>query len=202
MSETHGAPTTRERAAAKRTGQPVKPAQPAKVATTGIVGEVERELKDLLAPLRKRLAQLNRDIDARQAELGELRKARTYVEGTIRKLEPAAANLHPNARTLNNGARRAAAIGYERKKENTRAYVIANAAELREGFTVQQLTEAMKRDGVTPSASSTKVAQIVEELRDQGVVRADRVTRGGGMQWIVVQTENGRTGGNDGAAQT
>lgn len=196
MHETHGTPTTRQ------VGRDAPAAQAKSAQTSSMLGEVERELHELLAPLRKRLAKLNADIGNRTAELVELRKARTYIEGTIRKLEPAPKANSATSDRGAKGARAAAEYGYRRKLANTREYLIANASTLRDGFTVQSLTEAMKRDGVTPVASNTKVAQILDDLRDQGVVRADRVTRGGGMSWLVVQTTNGTTGGTDGTAQT
>jgi uncharacterized C2H2 Zn-finger protein len=202
-SETHGAQTYRQRkdAARKRRARAAKKAAavststPTSSTSTPTVRAIEAEVQRMAAPLQKRLVQLTADIARREQELADLRQARTYVDATLRRLNPAA----PKAASTKRPTRRVVQGSLDAKRAAFRRYFDTHREQYAQGFTKSDLHRDMQRAGVTPQMSPGVIGDLLDELRDLGQVRADRVTRGGGMQWLPVQTTNG---GTDGTPQT
>lgn len=188
MSETHGTPTTREsRAAAPAARSTRRPTA---------LELIESEVQQMLAPLRKRRTKLDADIATKLDEVADLRKTRTYVDSMIRKLSPAQANPMPSS----GGARANANAAKIGKRDALREYLHEHAQELVEGFTGNSLHAQLQREDFEPRMSPPVVNELLAELRDLGVVRAERVSRGGGIQYLVVQTTNGKQRGTDGTS--
>ncbi len=208
MSETHGHPTTREKAAQRAerrggTGRAAAPAPAPAPRSSGVMAGIEAEMRELVEPMRNRLTKLNGEIATRQAELVEMRKARTFLQGMLDKLEPTKAKKKATPRPrAAAGARANADVGRAAKTENIRAYLSEHAAELYDGFTATDIYERLRYTGAEPVASPEMVRSIFNDLRDIGLIRADRRTRGGGMAYMLV-SQNGTTdqGGTDGGSQ-
>jgi uncharacterized C2H2 Zn-finger protein len=197
MHETHGAKTSRQ------LGKPKTARAGTGKTTQGILAGIEREMKELVAPMQSRLDQINHDIESKRAELAELSKARVYVEGMLRKLTGESAKAsrpmtdsHREASTA--AARARGAELKQQKRVAVRAFIDTHADELSEGFTGSSLYDRMRAVDVQPVASPEVVREFIEELRDAGVIRADRLVRGGGMAYVLVNNNHG--GSSDGSS--
>lgn len=179
-SATHRSPGTKP-------GKP-KP-KPSSPADDTLRGAAARQMKQLADTFRVDLDDLNRQLAAKQAELDELRRARTFLEQQIRKLDPGSfpAEVQRRAKisATQAGTRNAS---YTKKTRNVRDYLETHAGE---AITGNQLAKRMRAEGIQPTVSEQVVHRILKELHQQGVIRADRVTRGGGMAYIVTGTPNG-----------
>lgn len=192
MHETHGAPTTREAASTARANRRERQTAGAVTADATTIAEVDAEVQEMLVPLRKRLAAIDAEVAQKANDLAALRRTRAYVDGMIRKLSP------PTKPTGAGGARVNADLAKITKRDALRRYLTKHAAQLSEGFTSHALHADIQRAGIQPRMSPPVILELLGDLRDLGFVRADRVTRGGGMLWQLVQTTNGKSGVTDG----
>jgi hypothetical protein len=150
-------------------------------------GQVKLQLQALAAPLKAQAA----DIDAKISELTEslrdLRKARAEVTSILVKLDPdlkpTTNGKHPE-RTGTNAGYHAELLA---KKADTVAEILATKGSdlFPEGFTANLLAEQLT-DSVPRGLSTKSAAQVIDILRERSIVRADRVTRGGGMNFVLV----------------
>jgi hypothetical protein len=148
--------------------------------------QVRSELRELALPLRDKVATIDRRLVELDREVRDLREAKNQIERTLRGLEgsPAGASA---------GTTAAANIGYAKKLEAVKRHLERMPTELKGGFTANSLVDSMRAAGVTPALSSQVAARIIVDLRDQGIVRLDRISRGGGQSFLLV-SRNGDKG--------
>lgn len=145
-------------------------------------GQVKLQLQSLVAPLRVQLADIEQKITETQHTLTDLRKAKVDVTSVLTKLEPPMSNRNGNR---DNGARE-----YHDQLLVTKANQVAelldkNPERFPEGFTATLLAETLTED-VDKGLSTKSAAKVIEILRDRNLVRAERVTRGGGMNYLLI----------------
>jgi Fe2+ or Zn2+ uptake regulation protein len=74
-----------------------------------------------------------------------------------------------------------------------RSYLAENPGAVTEGFTANALIDPMRDHGFPVSTAS--LAPILQQLRDEGVIRLDRVARGGGNLYKLVNANGARPHG-------
>lgn len=192
MSETHGTPTTRSSRAKSKPAQPVSAAQAAtNGATNGAAtGSVREQLRQLAQPLTEQRVEIDRRLAAIAAEAQQLRADRADIDAVLKRLDPTTQT--PTAKLQGGNKERAERLHRERV-DTLRGYIEHHADELPEGFTATQLVEAVKAEGGLPMTTTTAL-RAIDELREIGIVRADRVTRGGGMRYQLVTNGGGSNG--------
>jgi hypothetical protein len=145
-------------------------------------GQVKLQLQELAAPLKAQLA----DIDAKMADtlrtLTDLRRAKVDITSILTRLEPKDAN--------GNGKRGSGSRDYHaqllvQKADKVAELLTTQPERFPEGFTANVLADQLK-DEVPKGLSTKSAAQVIEILRDRNLVRADRVTRGGGMNYLLI----------------
>jgi len=145
----------------------------------------QEALRELLAPLREQLAEVNAEIDERTRDLQELREARTMIEKALRQLDPNAST--PKSKTAAaNGAAGVASASLDRKVATLRALTQEHPELFEEGVTANALADYWQSNDLQPAASLSSIRKGFEQLRDEGIMRADRVVKGGGMAWKLV----------------
>jgi hypothetical protein len=116
------------------------------------------------------------------------------LEGVVKKLTPTA---QPSRAP---GDRRGVVNGqpalFDRKVATLRTLITEHPEVFVDGITANALAEYWTRENLQPGVSLQVLRRCFEQLRDEGVMRADRVVKGGGMAWKLVNQENG---GSDGA---
>jgi len=147
--------------------------------------QVEARLRELIAPFEEEIRTIDRRLLAMDKERRDLNAAK-------RRLEKSLTVLRPQSPAKGNTAGIAQA-SFEAKRTAVREFIDANAGELQDGFTAAEINRQMKAAGAGPAMAPDMTLKVVEQLRDQGVLRADKIIRGGGMRWMIV----GRNGGSD-----
>lgn len=143
--------------------------------STSIMSEVDQQLAEIVAPLRAQRRQIEHKIEDAMSDLQELRRALAKITHALKPFEP------PKPKTKSNAGGRSDAA----KLNVTRAFLSEHADELADGFTGDALHRAMKAHGITPMPSGEKLRELFETLRDEGVLRADKVVKGGGMNFVL-----------------
>lgn len=187
MSETHGTPTTRESRAkgAKRAAKSTSVPRPARPETNGAAnGSIREQLRQLAEPLAEQRDEIDRRLAALAAEATQLRADRADVDAVLRRLDP---STQQTTAKLQGGNKERADRLHRERVDVLRGYIERHGHKLREGFTATQLVEAIKAEGGLAMTTTTAL-RAIDELRESGIVRADRVTRGGGMRYQLVQT--------------
>jgi len=147
--------------------------------------QVRSNLREMASPLKEQMA----SIDRRLVEIGreqiDLREARRQIEKTLQYLEgtPAPAKGAPDFSRAD----------FQAKFAATEKFLADYGDSLDKGFTATDLARAMKEAGVKPVASPEKVRAIIKQLHERGVVRVDRVAKGGGNLYMLV----GRNGAKE-----
>lgn len=195
----HGIKGTSKKAADRRQqGRRVLPVLTPRQAAThpaAVSPFVERTqvlLDDLADPLRDQLDAIASRLSDLDNEANELRKARTRINGVLMRLDPDAVKLRPTAAASEGRANGARALANQRLQEKAEAVraIITKDPRFADGFTSNLVAHELTT--VIPHGLSTKSArEILEMLRDQSVVRHDRVVKGGGMQFKLVTSLNG-----------
>jgi TolA-binding protein len=139
--------------------------------------QVRTQLRELTAPLREQVQEIEQRLAQINREVRDLREAKRQIESVLAKLEDSPAKK-PVA--VSNGSEAKAA----KRRQAVEAFIAAHHELLKDGFTMNWLVEQMKDQGAMALTTKT-MAPVLEQLRDTGVVRADRVTRGGGMSYRV-----------------
>jgi len=159
-----------------------KTARSAKRTTaTDVVLEVREELRDLVTPLREKHRSISARLSVLDMEAAELRAARKDIEAVLAKLDPStAANRKKVSANVGTKTRE------EEKRKAVREFIELNHQSLAEGFTAAELNRMMKEDEFGPVMSAEKTRVFMQQLQSEGVVRADRIVKGGGMQYLIV----------------
>lgn len=155
--------------------------------------ELRDELRDTLVPWQDRLAEISKQIAQRQHEIDELRQTQKDIEVVLRRFGLAAPlRSTQSTRHAANGATRVAAEKHTQRVETLKLIFDEQGEELREGFTATALIPYM-RDRNFPVTTAT-LLRAISELRDAGIVRADKKVRGGAVQYKLTRFDN--NGGN------
>jgi hypothetical protein len=145
-------------------------------------GQVKMQLLALAEPLKAQVADIDTKIEAAMTTLRDLRKAKSDVMAVLGKLVPEEKNT-TNGRA--GSAAAYAAANLLRKTDRVQELLTENPKMFPEGFTPNLLAAELttKVHGGLSNASAQKV---IETLHDRGIVRADKVTRGGGMNYMLI----------------
>ena len=149
-------------------------------------GQVKLQLQTLSAPLREQLLDIDKKIADVQATLSDLRKAKVDITLILNKLDPSRVSTSgngKNGRGSSNAEYHANLL--VKKADRVAELLTTNPEQFPEGFTANMLAQTLT-DQVQKGLSTKSAAQVLEILRDRNVVRADRVTRGGGMNFQLV----------------
>jgi hypothetical protein len=160
---------------------------------SSVKAEVAEELRGIVAPIQAKLVEVDTRIDRTARELRDLREAKQQLEGVLKRL-----GVIPKATYSSSAssAREVANRSLAGKLATMRQLVASKPELFVEGVTANALADYWKENKLKPSTSLATVRACFETLRDEGVLRADRVTKGGGMSWKLVNTNNG---GSDGS---
>jgi len=144
---------------------------------SGQNGSRER-MRELAGPLRDELKKIDREIATLKSQMTALRADRSDVQRVLKLLDTSPANRQ-TVKVDGGAAARAA-----ERDRRIRDYLDANAAELAEGFTCTDLARRLTQVG--PAISPEKVRTVVRDLHSQGVLRVDKVIRGGAPLYVIV----------------
>jgi len=137
-------------------------------------------MREIAEPLREQLREIVRELAEIEARTQSLRQDRRDIERVLALLDNS-----PGNRTAVKAKTGGAAIE-EAKKQAVREFIGLNADALGQGFTSAELNRMMKEDGFGPAMAPDKTKTFVQQLQGEGVVRADRIVKGGGMRYMVV----------------
>jgi hypothetical protein len=170
MVETHGAQRKSRNSRAHR---------------SQLLDSVLQDVAAIAAPLRGRLAELDAEIAEHLEALSDLREARRVIVNGLKPFEPKA----PGGKGATSSDFHAEQDA--KKLEVTRAFVLDHPELTR--FTRNSLVGAMREAGINPTPSIGKMERYVEVLRDEGIIRAGNVVKGGGLEYIVISegSQNG-----------
>lgn len=160
--------------------------------------KIRATFESVSGELRAQLAELEQTIEQRELELKDLREARGDLRAIIGRVAPGSLELTKQAKAVSNGSQKRAAKDLAAKVEAVEK-IITTEPKWSEGFTSNRLADDLSER--IPRGLSTKVARtVLEELRERGVVRHDRVVKGGGMQFKLVSADEVfyRRNGDDG----
>lgn len=163
------------------------------VPTSAFVSGIRAELEGVAAPLVQKL----REVEDRLAILDEegkaLRETRTELRAVIGKLAPSSLPAKPA--TSSSGIQSRNEVNSERarrqldaKVEDVERLLSENVDRYAEGFTSNRLADDLS-DQVRRGLSTKTARTVLEELRERGVVRHDRVVKGGGMSFKLVSAD-------------
>jgi uncharacterized Zn finger protein (UPF0148 family) len=190
LSEKHGAPLSAS-AQRRRRQKSEEIAQPeleiVVVDEDSVSFQVRSQLRELALPLRDELSKIERRLVTLVRETSDLREAKAQIERMLRNLEGQQAQVQ-------SGAGKGQEAMYRKKVLAVQEYLHRLPEELQGGFTASALAASMKAEGISPVLSAQAAAAVISELHDQGILRLDRVSRGGGNSFIVVG-RNGNSGG-------
>lgn len=144
---------------------------------------ISTHLEALIEPLRKDVAVLDRQIEETEAELKKLHVARRQAQRALNVLVPEEKPQKQNAKQNGRdtyGAKKMAAANLAAKVEAADKWLREHPDAFEDGFTANRFAEEMTKN-VPKGLSVVSARQVIEELRDRGLVRADKIVRGGGM---------------------
>jgi carbamoylphosphate synthase large subunit len=147
--------------------------------------QVRSELRELALPLQEKLATLDRRLVALNREAQDIRDARNQIERTLRGL------IGTQQQASTRGVNLSETL-YRKKFVAVQDYLKRLPPELQEGFTANALAESMKTDGVTPALSGQTAAKVIQELHEQGVLRLDKISQGGGKSFLLAGRNGNR----------
>jgi TolA-binding protein len=181
LSSKHGAPLSESAQRHRRKKE--QRVQAAMTDEDSVSFQVRAQLRELASPLREQLREIERRLASLNREAQDLREARQQIERMLRNLEG------PQAPAK--GAGDLSGANHAAKQQAVERYIEANYEELKDGFTATNLEQAMKAANQTPPISVGKTLAIVRDLHARGLLRADRVIRGGATLYMPVGVKSG-----------
>ena len=176
--ETHGFAPTSSKSRAKS-------AQVPEPDPTTYEGQVKLQLQTLAAPLKAQAADIDAKLDELANQMRDLRKARSEITAVLTKLDPPPPGTKPQANGRGSTAAHHAELVLMAKADAIADIIERQPERFAEGFTPNTLAEQLTSE--VPRGLSNKSAQkVIEILRERNLIRADKVTRGGGMQFVLV----------------
>lgn len=160
-----------------------------------VIEHVRGQLQQLADPLREQMTQIDERLTRLDSEVRELREARSEIRRVLEKIDPSVTPKQTkqtkSASTSANGSQRLAAERFEQKIEAVKA-IITSEPEWQEGFTSNIVADTLT-SRVPHGLSSKSARAVLDALRERGIVRHDRVVKGGGMQFKLTNgsAENG-----------
>lgn len=148
-------------------------------AEDSVTTQVRSRLRELTLPLREQLAEIDRRLIGLNRERDDLLLAKREITKTIDHLEPTQAKA-------NGGTAGLAVASYTKKRNAVDEYVKQNRAKLAKGFTAAELAHKMKDEGIQPVMSPEMTRKITKDLHQAGLLRADRIVKGGGQLYVPV----------------
>lgn len=157
---------------------------------------LREQLRDLASPLRSQLMQIERQMTLLDEQTRELREARNEIRSVLAKLDPDSVEKPAQSRqSAVSNANTARAERQLQEKVDAVASLLATDDRFADGFTANTVADELSKQ--IPRGLSPKSARrILDRLRDGGIVRHDRVVRGGGMQFKLVTSTNGDRDGS------
>lgn len=126
------------------------------------------ELRGILDPVRRHVAELDRQIEEAEEALSDLREARKIAQRVIYAADPQS-KPGPKKTTLATGPSKRQAQEVEENLAELRTWIEGHANEYPDGFTVNDLIDAglpFKRE---------RLFRYTKRLADQGVIRLDHL---------------------------
>lgn len=147
--------------------------------------EAREHLARAAEPLRGQLEEVESEISGHMEVLKGLVETRRFLKSQINRLVPPSAPK-PKPST---GNRERAERQFDAKLVGVKAFLADNRLFADDGFTANLLSDTLReqQNDHYPKISTHMAGRIIEALRDQGYLRADRKVRGGGMQFKVVR---------------
>lgn len=161
----------------------------ARVGEDSVSFRVRANLRELAAPLREEHATIERRLVVLGREQADLREAKRQIERTLQNLEGPQAP----ARSAPDFSR----ADFATKQKSVERFIETHREQLVDGFTASDLNRQMKEAGVTPVMSPEKTRAVIQVLHERGIVRADRIVKGGGQLFMII---GARTEGTNGAS--
>jgi len=194
-----GEPWQKAASTKRKPAPPAPPAPPPTAAATArdfsFKARIAALQRDAAEPFRIEL----RDIETKLAELNteraELMQMRSQLQVVLRKLEITQPGPKQGAPAQRSAAHAAGNAARARKQHDLRVDAVRNylgthGDELSDGFTMSVVIDGLKRNGGMAMTTRT-AASAFDTLRDQGLLRADRITRGGGLTYKLVNDNGG-----------
>jgi hypothetical protein len=145
---------------------------------TNALGRIEEQLAQLLQPLTEQLAQLDQEIETREREIGELKKARTRLRTALKGLMPSENGAKPR-RTRTNSA-----MPSEAKVQALREWLREHGELSEESFYTSGLLASY--GGELPIKNASSLGLALQRLHDEGWLVLDRKGAGGSRHYKVV----------------
>jgi hypothetical protein len=131
-----------------------------------ILEGVNDRLRDVLAPLRDELAQIDTLVEAKREEISELRE----VQYRIRKVIAAAEGRPLTVKKSPNG--KPQSVPYRKNLEKVEDWVKANFSS------EDDITARMVTEGMADTMTRDTVRRSIDTLASRGVLRLDRYEKG------------------------
>src|SRR5262245_14884692 len=146
-----------------------------------------RTLQELVEPLRRQREQIVERLAELAAESAALRVDLADVDAVLKRLDPSSLPAPAKKRRDTNGK---VPRGQAERMRALRRVLDERPELLAGGFTMSEMVRHL-REHTGYATSTHTLAPLFEELRDAGLIRADRVTRGGGMSYLLVGANGG-----------
>jgi len=193
LTQSHGYPPSEKTAKnRKKVAVPDTDGTPA-ARVRAHLAELTTPLREELTTIDKQIEGLSNEIEAFKAakgrEIKELREMKKQIERTLRGLsgKPASNIMKRTAASAGTGNR----FDQQAKLEAVERYLTSHADGLTEGFTAAEVHRWMAEEGTYIAMAPDKVRDAINVLHERGVVRADRITRGGGQSFVLIGGSNG-----------
>jgi len=142
--------------------------------------ETREAMRHAAEPLALLAAEIGKEIETKAEELKAL-------NASLREANAALARLLPPKEKPKNGNTARSERAQAARVEAVKTWLVRHPKTAADGFTATMIAEAFKAEPNGHMRLSAQTAtRAVEALRDEGFLVADRVTRGGGMQYKVV----------------
>lgn len=161
-------------------------------AVKTLADELENARREVVAEFRPRIAEIDREIAKTERRALDLKTERKEIEAQLRRLDPDATMPGPKGpRTPRQSFQDTPSD--RMKLDVTRKFLSEHADDLGP-FTGESLRKTMIDAKVEPPMSGDKMRVMLPILQEEGVVRAHRVVKGGGLAYAVVGGASDRNG--------
>jgi len=151
--------------------------------------ETREAMRHAAEPLALLAAEIGKEIETKAEELKALNASLREANAALARLVPQEKKEKPKSVLAAGNAARAERQ-FADKLAGTRRFLADYPVIGQDGFTPNSLSDELKglKNGDYPKMSVAMAKRVVEVLRDEGLLVADRVVRGGGMQYKVVSS--------------
>jgi len=144
--------------------------------------ETREAMRHAAEPLALLVAEIGKEIETKAEELKALNASLREANAALARLVPQEKKEKPkNGNSARSERAQAARV------EAVKTWLLRHPQTAADGFTATMVAEAFKAEPNGHMRLSAQTAtKAIDDLREQGFLVADRVTRGGGMQYKVV----------------